>query len=94
MHQAVRRKCYRGRSTTLDVNVSLAPRVNSESFVDTISNLEGDIRDMDSTNLIMHLALNDSGEHFFGLCDEAHASEQNNESLLLVKIDEFLHGSA
>ncbi len=92
MRQAVRRKCYRGRSI-LDVNVALAPRVNSQSFLDTISNLEGDTRNMDSTNLIMHLALNDTREHFFGLCDKAHASEQDNESLLLVKIDEFLHGS-
>lgn len=89
--QAVRRKCYRGRSTTLHVNGTFAPGVNSsQSFMDTISTLGGNVENMDSGILVKHLALNDTKENFLELGDDAHTSELNNESLLLVKIDEFL----
>lgn len=93
MRQAVRRKCYRGRSTTQHNKGILAPGVNSQSFMDSISNLEVKIENMDSGTLIMHLALNDTEEHYLGLGDDAHTSELNSEFLLLVKIDEFLQRS-
>ena len=93
MWQTVRRKSYRGRSTALNVqDTGLPSGAASQSFVyREVSNLELPNANIENGTLIMHLTLHDTEDHF--VREDSHISEQNNESLLLVKVDEFLERS-
>jgi hypothetical protein len=71
----------------LNVKDTLSSGAARQSSMDIVTNLDLTIENMDSSALIMHLALTDTQENFAWQCEDA---QLHNESLLLVKIDEFL----
>ncbi|KAG0610836.1 hypothetical protein M758_7G095500 [Ceratodon purpureus] len=90
IHQTVRRKCYRERSMALNVkDISPSGSVR-QSAMDIVSKLDLTKENMGSSTLIMHLAIHDTKEHFVWRREDALLDD---ESLLLVKIDEFLERS-
>lgn len=74
----------------LNARDTLSPETARQSSMDIVSNLDLTKENMDSGALVMHLTLHDTKEHFVWRFEDA---QLNNESLLLVKIDEFLERS-
>uniref|UniRef100_A0A7I4AVU4 Uncharacterized protein n=1 Tax=Physcomitrium patens TaxID=3218 RepID=A0A7I4AVU4_PHYPA len=87
LYLGVRRKYYRERSV---MNGASPTATDKESFA---PNPQETVEKMDPGAFMMHLALRDTGDHFVKQHQDAEISKLDNESRLLVQIDEFLQRS-